>query len=294
MPKDFDSTLSDALDLAAHSAQTDGPAAARIPGRQRTMRKRIALSTASLALIAVGATAAFKVAAPGNNGAPVLTKPTPSVSVSATPTLTQGSASLTAGATPSNPASSGPNTSTSASSSPLTSTTSTGASPLKVATAAWLSPSQMPFASTFNWTATKTSQDAPGWQALTPTVYYFPSTDQRQALTTCGDPTSFLSRTIGGQFTQYTATTPPTTAKANNQASQYIFFFANICFFTAAYYIIAGHHYVCLMRIAACKIGISKHVEHIIGRFNIFKICNQHYFIVIGHLRPFINHGCRF
>lgn len=221
MVKDFDSTLTDALDLAAHSAQTAGPAAARIRGRQRTMRKRIALSTASLVLVAVGATAAFKVASPGHNGAPVLTKPSPSASASATPT--PGAAAATGA--PSTSASSSPSASTP--SSPVTSSTSTSASPFKVATAAWLSPSQMPFGSTFNWTATKTSQNIPGWQSLTPTVYYFPSSDTPQALTVCGDPTSFLSRTIGGQLTSYTATTPPTSAKANNLASQYIFFFTN-------------------------------------------------------------------
>lgn len=129
MPKDFDSTLSDALDLAAHSAQTAGPNAARIRGRQRTMRKRIALSTASLALIAVGATAAFKVASPGHDGAPMMTKPTPSATsaVSVAPTLT-----------PSDSATSAPRTaaSGSTSSSPSTNPSTAGSSVTGTPTAA--------------------------------------------------------------------------------------------------------------------------------------------------------------
>ena len=229
MPKDFDSTLSDALDLAALSAQTAGPNAARIRGRQRTMRKRIALSTASLALIAVGATAAFKVASPGHGGAPMMTKPSPSVSVaaSAPPTLTPSYSTSSAPSTAaSGSATSGPSTNPSTSSSPPMSAP-TAADPLKFVDTAWLSPSQIPFDSTFNWTANKAQSGVPGWQTLSPNVNYFPSDDSRQSLTTCGDPSAFLSRTIGGQGTSFAPTTPPVTATENNQASQDIFFFSS-------------------------------------------------------------------
>jgi hypothetical protein len=120
--------------------------------------------------------------------------------------------------------------------------TPNAANPLKVVNAAWLSPSQVPFDSTFNWTADKAQSGVPGWQTLSPTVNYFPSDDSRQALTTCGDPTAFLSRTIGGQVTSFAPTTPPPTATQNNQASQDIFFFSNAKTAQAAFTWLLGQY----------------------------------------------------
>lgn len=193
------------------------------------MRKRIALSTASLALIAVGATAAFKVASPGHDGAPMMTKPTPSATsaVSVAPTLTPSDSATSAPRTAaSGSTSSSPSTNPSTAGSSVTGTP-TAADPLKLVSAAWLTSSQMPFDSTFNWTSDPAPSGVPGWKTLSKTVSYFPSNDSRQSLTTCGDPTPFLARTIGGQVTGYAPTTPPETATANNQAVQYVFFFTN-------------------------------------------------------------------
>ena len=64
MSKDFDTTFSDAIDLAAGAAQTAGASAARTRGRTRTMRKRIAISTMSFVLVAAGTTAAFSATSP--------------------------------------------------------------------------------------------------------------------------------------------------------------------------------------------------------------------------------------
>jgi hypothetical protein len=219
--KDFDSTLSDALDLAANAAQTAGPTAARIRGRQRTMRKRIALSTASLALFAAGTTAAFQATSSPHDGSPALTHPSPTVSVSTAPTPSAApSQSATGAATPSTVV----HTGSSASSSAPPSNTQTAADPHQVVAGAWLQLSQMPFASTFDWKADQaTSQGGPIGQALTPTVFYFPNDTSFQTLTGCGDPTAFLGRTIGAQHTEYTGTK----GTGNNQASQFIFFFAS-------------------------------------------------------------------
>jgi len=197
MSKDFDTALADALDHTAHAAQTTGPEAARIRGRKRTMRKRIALSTVSLALVAIGATAAFK-ATSSTGGAPQLT--------AASPTHT---------ASPS-PATSSPTGSASA-----TSSQTTTADPHQVAQAAWLTAGQLPFASTFHWKAA--SADSTGGQQLTSTVAYLPNTTTLQTLTMCADPTKLLDRTVGAQVTAFNATT----GTGNNQASQYVFFFAD-------------------------------------------------------------------
>jgi hypothetical protein len=72
--KDFDRTLSDALDLAAGAAQTAGAQAARVRGRKRTMRKRVAISTMSFVLVlaAAGATAAFKPFSSGDASPPAV------------------------------------------------------------------------------------------------------------------------------------------------------------------------------------------------------------------------------
>jgi hypothetical protein len=97
--KDFDTTLSDVIDLAAAAAHTAGAPAARLRGRKRTMRKRIAISTTALVLVAAGATAAFKAASPGD-GTPQKVAASPSRTATATPTAPQSAiATPTPGAT---------------------------------------------------------------------------------------------------------------------------------------------------------------------------------------------------
>lgn len=196
MSKDFDATLSDALDLAAAAAQTPGPAAARIRGRKRTMHQRIAVSTASLALVAVGATVAFK-AVPSH----VATAPVSSTSTNFTvgASHSAGTASRTASQT-------------------------ANADPHKVVPGAWLAASQLPFADTFHWKVQQAgSQGSPIGQQLTPSVFYVANDTSLQALTMCSDPSWLLPRTTGAQHSEYLATT----GTGNNQASQFLFFFAS-------------------------------------------------------------------
>jgi hypothetical protein len=71
--KDFDSTLLDALDLAAAAAQTEGPSAARTRGRQRSVRKRSALLAMSLVLVAAGTTVAIWSSSSGSGSTPQTT-----------------------------------------------------------------------------------------------------------------------------------------------------------------------------------------------------------------------------
>lgn len=210
MSKDFDSTLSGALDVVAHAAHTAGPTAARIRGRKRTMRKRIALSTMSVVLVAVGTTTAFKITS-NSGGTPNPVTATPRVTASARPTAVPSQA-------PSSPTASSPAPSSPAVSSSPTSSRPTGADPHQVIDAAWLTTNQLPFAGTFQWKA----QPATG-QPLTSTVSYYANNTSLQALTVCGDPANLLSRTIGAQGTQYLA--PPT--GSGNAASQFVFFFAD-------------------------------------------------------------------
>ena len=215
MSKDFDSTLSDALDLAALAARTAGPEAARIRGRKRTMHQRIAMSAAAFVLVAAGATTAFAVTFGSGGHTPHLTGGSPSVTTSASPTTSptaSTSASATAGASTSQAAS---NPSSSGSGSPASSQP-TVADPHQVVTAAWLSPDQMPFASTFSWNV----NTAPVANRLTPTVSYVSNVSSYQALTACVDPAKLLPRTIGGQLTEYRATNVTV-------ARQFIFFFSD-------------------------------------------------------------------
>ncbi|MBR7825550.1 hypothetical protein KDK95_04475 [Actinospica sp. MGRD01-02] len=152
MSKDFDAALSDAIELAAGAAHTAGASAARVRGRERTMRKRIIVSTTSFALVAAGAGAAFAVTS-HHGGTPRVTAASPSVSASRTPsagfspTPTSGptglpitTASGTRGSasplnTPSGPASTGATTSTA------------------TASEHWLTASQVLYDSSMNWNA---------------------------------------------------------------------------------------------------------------------------------------------
>ncbi|HWG26452.1 hypothetical protein [Actinospica sp.] len=224
MSKDFDATLSDALDLVARAAHTAGPTVARIRGRQRTVHQRIALSTASVVLVAVGATAAYFATSSNGGGTPHLTGGSPHVTASVTTTTpTAGStASPTTSASTGTTAASSPASSSPATSSSSASSQSVIADPHQAVDAAWLTPAQMPFASTFQWTAMQASAQgtSPIGQQLTPTVFYVPKDATFQALTMCADPAKLLPRTIGAQHTEFTATT-------GTAGSQFIFFFTD-------------------------------------------------------------------
>jgi hypothetical protein len=215
--KDFDSTLSGAIDLAAAAAQTSGAAAARIRGRKRTMRTRIAVSAASALLVAVGATTAFKLSSP-NGSTPRLPASTPS-STAGTPVSQSPIPSASISPSPSSVATS-PNTSSSHSSNAAVT-----ADPHQVAHGAWLSAAQLPFESNFGWKSMQADSQgsSPIGQPLTSTVFYVAKDTPFQALTMCADPTALLGRTIGAQHTDYTASA----AGSGSQASQFIFFFAD-------------------------------------------------------------------
>jgi hypothetical protein len=225
--KDFDTTLSAAIDLAAEAAQTAGASAARIRGRQRTVRKRIAISTVSAVFVVVGATAAFKLASP-HDGAPQLTATSPLVTATTTaPASPSPSADPRATTSPSASSSSSSGTitpSTSTSGSPSSNPAGT-ADPHHVVPGAWLAAAQLPFAGTFHWKAVQADPQgsSPIGQPLTATVFYVAKDTPFQALTTCADPTNLLGRTTGAQHTEYTATA----AGSSNTASQFVFFFAD-------------------------------------------------------------------
>lgn len=100
MSKDFDATLSEAIDLAADAAHTNGGAtAARIRGRQRTMRKRITISATAVILVAAGTTAAAVQIAPSSRATP----PTGRITVTKTSAGPTTAATSTAPTTPSAP-----------------------------------------------------------------------------------------------------------------------------------------------------------------------------------------------
>ena len=138
MSKDFDSTLSNAIDVAAGAAQTAGASAARTRGRTRTMRKRIALCTTALVIIAGGTTAAFAVSTtPGHGAPPIPAAPSisvrPSHTATGTPTVTATTASPTSG-TSTGPATNGspsgvPSTGTGSNTGSTSTDTGTSASP---------------------------------------------------------------------------------------------------------------------------------------------------------------------
>ena len=143
--KDFDSTLSDAIDRAAGAANTAGATAARIRGRERTMRKRIVISTTSIVLVAAGAGAAFAVTS-HNGGTPHQTAASPSVS--AVPS-SGASTSPSAGSTPTTSAS-GAQSNTA---SPSTPTSSSSTTSVTTGVEVWLTPSQLIYDSTMKWQA---------------------------------------------------------------------------------------------------------------------------------------------
>jgi len=222
MSKDFDTALADALDHTAHAVRTSGPEAARTRGRKRTMRKRIALSTTALVLVAIGATAAFA-ATSSTGGAPQMTPAGPARSTSGSSTAGPAQAvnsSPSATASPSSATSSSAASGSTGSESAISSQTTT-AGPHQVVQAAWLSAGQLPFADTVHWNVT--TESLTGNMQLTSTVGYLPNTTTMQALTTCADPTKLLGRTAGTQFMNFSATT----ATGTDEASQFIFFFAD-------------------------------------------------------------------
>lgn len=157
MSKDFDTTLSDAIDLASRAAHTSGATAARIRGRERTMRKRIVISTTSFVLVAAGAGAAFAVTSQ-NGGLPHPTAASPSSTASQTATAKSSPSST-------------PTTSTSASGSPGTSgaassTTPSGSTSGTTASEHWLTAAQLPYESTMNWSANSPISCAAGSFAI--------------------------------------------------------------------------------------------------------------------------------
>ena len=144
MSKDFDTTLSDTIDLAAGAAQTAGASAARIRGRQRTMRKRIAVSTMSLVVVAVGTTVAFKATSSTGGSAPLIPANSPS------PTA---SPSSTAGPSPTGSPNSSPTGSPVTSPTGSPSASASGSTTATSGSQTWLTPAQVPFDSIMNWTA---------------------------------------------------------------------------------------------------------------------------------------------
>jgi hypothetical protein len=215
--KDFDATLSAAIDLAAAAAQTGGAPAARNRGRKRTVHKRIAASTASAALVAVAATAAFEVSSP-HGGTPQLASTGPRVTATASPGPT-ADPSASASASPD----SGP-TSPTVSGSPSFSPAIT-ADPHQAVEAAWLAPAQMPFADIFHWKIMHADPQgaSPIGQPLTAAVFYVAKETTFQALTMCGDPAELLGRTTGAQHVEFTTSSEG----SGNDASQFVFFFTD-------------------------------------------------------------------
>ena len=224
MSEDFDDALTNALDQVARNASPRGSDAAKIRGRKRAVRQKIALSAVSLAVVAISATTAFTLTAE-HNGAPQLTGATPhktaTVTASGSPSAGASTAQTQTQTTASSPSSTTPSDTGSASTGTSTSG-SVSANPHQVQSAAWLSASDMPFASTQGWSIQSSKTDSV--QQLTPTVGYIPSNTGFQALTTCGDPAAFMRQTIGGQVESFDSTPA---SNGNNQAVQYVFFFSS-------------------------------------------------------------------
>ena len=214
MSKDFDTTLSDALDLAGAAAQTAGASAARIRGRKRTVRKRIAVSTASAVLVAaVGTTAAVMANSQHGGSGVQLTATKPPVTATPGP-----SGSLS----PASSASASPNATASASPSYIPAII---IGPHTVYSAVWLDPAQMPFADTFHWQTMVANPKglSPIGQQLTPTVFYVANDTPFQTLTMCANPKTLLGRTIGAQQEDFTTGS----ISDGNWADQFIFYFAD-------------------------------------------------------------------
>lgn len=215
MAKDFESTLRDALDLAAQSAHAAGSSAARIRGRKRTMHKRIVVSVTSFAAVVAISAAVVYATTASHGGRPRVTAVSPS-------------ATATQGPTASPPATSGPSRTAAPSQSATPGHSSSHqpvtADPHQVIDAAWLTPGQLPLAQVFGWKSMRADPtgSSPIGQQLTPTVFYVPNDTPFQALTTCANPAELLGRTSGAQHAGFTASTG-----ASDQAGQFVFFFAN-------------------------------------------------------------------
>jgi hypothetical protein len=155
--KDFDATLSEAIDLAAGAAQGPGATAARIRGGRRTRRKRVALSATSFMLVAAVSTAAFALSS-SNRGA---TPQPPAATTSTPPTTAPTSTPATVPSSPDEPATNTPPTSTSGTSGTSTGTSSTSSAPTNTSSTSpdsptapsptWLTPGQVPFDNLMKW-----------------------------------------------------------------------------------------------------------------------------------------------
>lgn len=193
MSKDFDSTLCAAIDLAAAAAQASGASAARLRGRRRTVRNRIAASALCAVLIATGATTAFKITS-SHAGTPQLPATSPQVT---------GTAGPSSGSPSSGPA--------------------VTADPHQAVQAAWLTAAQLPFGDGVAWKIEQADKNGgPIGQPLTPTVFYVAKDTPFQALTACADPAALLVLTTGAQHTGYSDL-----QNTSLTAGQYVFFFAN-------------------------------------------------------------------
>jgi hypothetical protein len=227
--KDFDTTLSDAIDLAAGAAQTAGAPAARIRGRKRAVRKRIAVTTTSFALVAVCATVAFKASASNGSGTPTAPSSgstSPSISVSAT-TSASATPSLHPSATRSSPAS--PTAGAPSGTAPQAMVPDPG----RYVTGAWLSPAQLPFARAgyTTWDHADVIGTLLGGSAYGQTVEQYKANNSCSSIATASALSDGLSEALTGaqvqvfQSSNFGKIWPDGTIPA--YASQYALFYPN-------------------------------------------------------------------
>lgn len=108
------------------------------------MHKRIAVSTISLALVAVGTTAAFKAASSIGGNTPQIATTRPHITTSTGPT---------GGPSPTGSPHASPSGSPQTSPTGSPSTSATGSTGATAGSTTWLTPAQVPFDSAMNWTA---------------------------------------------------------------------------------------------------------------------------------------------
>jgi hypothetical protein len=248
--KDFDTTLSDAIDLAAAAAQTTGAAAARIRGRKRAVRKRIAVTTTSFVLAAVCATVAFKASSANDSGTPTApSSASPSASVSAT---TSASAAPSAHPSTTPSAQTGPTATTPSGTAPQ----ATAPNPGRYVAGAWLSPAQLPFARAgyTTWYHTGGIGTLLGGSAYGQTVQQYKANESCSGIaggSALGDGLSEALTGVQVQVFQSTDTGkvwPDGTIPA--YASQYALFYPNATAATAAMNALSADY-------AACKTQVT-------------------------------------
>ena len=252
MSKDFDTTLSDAIDLAAGAAQTAGAPAARIRGRKRAVRKRIAVTTTSFVLVVVCATVACKASLSNNSGtptAPPSASTSPSVSVSAT-TSASAAPSMHPSTTPRAPA--GPTATTPSGTAPQAMVPNPG----RYVTGAWLSPAQLPFtrAGYTIWDHSGGIGTLLGGSAYGQTVQQYKVNNSCSSIATASALGDGLSEALTGaqvqvfQSSNFGKIWPDGTIPA--YASQYALFYPNATAATAAMNALSADY-------AACKTQVT-------------------------------------